>query len=300
MSPAGVVLLDKQPGVTSFAALASVKRAASMRKVGHTGTLDPFATGLLVALVGSATRTARYFNGLSKRYEATFAFGRETDTDDLTGTTSRESPLPAHDAVLEALDRFRGEFEQLPPSYSAVHVQGRRAYEVARAGQTPALSPRRVTVDRLEVRRATVDEDALVSLDVELSCSAGTYVRSIARDLGRAVASAAHVSELRRTAVGPFGVTSAVSPDELELPRDLHDLAEMLPALDGIERLDVPATVARAASRGHRLGSDELNLGHGDGGPLLVLTHEDRAVAIVSVDEGRVAYEMVIPGGSQR
>ncbi|MFW5788455.1 MAG: tRNA pseudouridine(55) synthase TruB [Spirochaetota bacterium] len=300
MSHVGVVLLDKQPRVTSFAALSSVKRAASTRKVGHTGTLDPFATGLLVALVGSATRTARYFNGLPKRYEATFAFGRETDTDDLTGTTSRESPLPAYDAVLEALGRFRGELEQLPPSYSAVHVQGRRAYEIARAGQTAALSPRRVTVDRLEACGAVVDHDALVSLDVELSCSAGTYVRSIARDLGRAVASAAHVTKLRRTAVGPFGVTSAVSPDELELPRDLHDLAEMLPALDGIERLDVPASVARAAAIGHRLGPDELNLGNDDDGSLLVLAHENRAVAIVSVNEGRVGYEMVIPVGGQR
>lgn len=291
------MLLDKEPGITSFAALSAVKRAAGTRKVGHTGTLDPFATGLLVALVGSATRTARFFNGLSKRYEATFAFGSETDTDDYTGTTTREEPMPTREAVLEALDRFRGEIEQLPPSYSAVHVQGRRAHELARAGHTPELTPRRVTVERLEAGDAAVGEHGLASLDVEISCSAGTYVRSIARDLGRAVASAAHVTALRRTAVGPFDAANAVTPGELELPRDLHDLSRILPSLEGLERLDVPETVARAASLGHRLRPDDLGGMRPDHRPLLVLTHEERAVAIVSVDATRVDYEMVIPGG---
>lgn len=294
------MFLDKHAGSTSFAALSAVKRAAGTRKVGHTGTLDPFATGLLVALVRSATRTARYFNGLSKRYEATFAFGLETDTDDLTGSSTREAPLPAPEAVVEALDRFQGDIEQLPPDYSAVHVDGRRAHELARAGQAPALSPRRVTVERLEPGRTTEHDGRLATLDVEISCSAGTYVRSIARDLGRAVGSAAHVTALRRTAIGPFDLSLAVAPDALELPRDLHDLARVLPSLEGLELLDVDSDLARAASLGHRLRAEDLGIEAGDDEPLRVLAHEGRAIAVVAVGVDRVDYEMVIPGGGRR
>ncbi len=291
------MFLDKEAGTTSFAALSALKRAAGTRKVGHTGTLDPFATGMLIALVGSATRTARYFNGLSKRYEATFAFGNETDTDDLTGETTAEAPRPSLDAVAAALDAFRGEIEQLPPSYSAVHVEGRRAHELARAGQTPELSTRRVTVERLETGQAIEGEGGLASLDVRIVCSAGTYIRSIARDLGRAVGSAAHVTALRRTAVGPFDLERAVTPAALALPRDLHDLAAVLPAIDGLDRLEVTAELARAASLGHRLRRDQLGLE--DHGPAsrLVLTFEGRAIAIIGVDGHDVGYDMVIPGG---
>lgn len=291
------MLLDKVPGITSFSALSAVKRVAGTRKVGHTGTLDPFATGLLVALVGSATRTARYFNGLPKRYAATFAFGSETDTDDLTGETTGQAPLPAREPVLAALDVFRGEIEQLPPDYSAVHVQGRRAHELARAGRTPELATRRVTVHRLEITRAIETDGGLASLEVDISCSAGTYVRAIARDLGRAVASAAHVTALRRTAVGPFDVAQAVPPEELELPRHLHDLAEMLPLLEDLQRVEVPEAVARAASLGGRLRPGDLGVEGAVDRRLLVLAHEGRAVAIVSVEGDSVGYDMVIPGG---
>lgn len=291
------MLLDKVPGITSFAALSAVKRSAGTRKVGHTGTLDPFATGLLVALVGSATRTARYFNGLSKRYTATFAFGSETSTDDLTGETTRQASLPTPERVVAELDAFRGDIEQLPPDYSALHVQGRRAHELARAGHTPELATREVTVHRLEVRRTNESDGGLASLEVDISCSAGTYIRAIARDLGRAVASAAHVTVLRRTAVGPFDVERAVAPEELEIPRHMYDLAEMLPLLEGLQRVDVAEPVARAASLGKWLRPVDLGVEHAVARRYLVLAHQGRAVAVVSVEGDTVGYEMVIPGG---
>lgn len=198
----GVLILDKTTGISSRRALEPVKRALGRGvRVGHAGTLDPFATGVLVGLLGDATRLSEIAMSLEKSYEATLLFGRETDTLDPDGEViAKADPGPEPPASLEAaLDGFRGEIEQLPPAYSALKVGGRRAYRLAREGIEVPLSPRRVTIR--ELRLLGVDWPRA---RLGIVCGAGTYVRALARDVGAALGLPAHVVELRRTAVGPF------------------------------------------------------------------------------------------------
>lgn len=296
------MFLDKPAGRTSFAALGAVKRAAATRKVGHTGTLDPFATGLLVALVGPATRAARYFNGLPKRYRATLVFGSSTDTDDATGTVVGEFALPAPDAVHAALDRFRGEFQQLPPAYSAVHVNGRRAHEIARSGERPDVVPRTVTVTALRVERVQERAGRVAAMEMDLTCSAGTYVRAIARDLGAAVGSGAHLSQLRRTEVGPFTLEHAVNPEQILIPDHLHDLGEALSELPGIARVEISEDLAARVAVGQRLALETI------GAPreaernatILALTRDGATVAVGEPEGGLLRYHIVLPSEGRR
>ena len=197
----GIVLLNKQPGMTSFQALYPVKRIYG-RTVGHTGTLDSFAEGLLVVLIGKFTKFNPLFTAFDKVYEADFTFGAETDTLDPTGRRVFAGPVPDDPGELAA--RWVGSLQQVPPEYSAIHVEGRRASDRVRAGQTLALPPRPVTVYALDVLawRPPI-------LTVRIHCSKGTYVRSIARDWGRACGSGAHVSRLKRLSAGPFALPSS-------------------------------------------------------------------------------------------
>jgi tRNA pseudouridine55 synthase len=207
----GVLLVDKPPGVTSHDVVAIARRVTGTRRIGHTGTLDPFATGLLVLLVGRGTRLIPYVQGEPKVYEATIRFGAETTTDDLTGDITREAELPASNDIDRAIASLTGVIVQQPPDYSAKQVDGRRAYEAARAGKPLALAPAEVTVHEWQIRRRSDAE-----IDVTIVCGGGTYIRALARDLGRAVGSAAHLTALRRTRSGVFDVANAVSIDELE------------------------------------------------------------------------------------
>ena len=204
----GLVLLDKPEGISSFRCLATVKRVLGTRRVGHVGTLDPFATGLLGALTGRATRLAPLLSGLDKGYLATVRFGCETDTLDPEGAVVGEAPIPELVAVKAVLPALTGRLRQRPPAYSAVHVAGRRAYDLARRGEAPELPEREVTVAAVEL----VDWQP-PDLTVLLTCSAGTYVRSWARDLGVAAASRAYVASLRRLSIGPFSTSESVGPD---------------------------------------------------------------------------------------
>ncbi|CAN5262518.1 tRNA pseudouridine(55) synthase TruB [soil metagenome] len=208
--PEGLLLLDKPAGMTSHDCVDVVRRAYSERSVGHLGTLDPFATGLLVVLVGRATRLANFIDVELKTYEATIEFGRETDTDDLTGAVTRTAPAPDAAAVRSAIEELTGEIEQLPPDYSAKQVGGRRAYAAARAGEPLALKPVRVRVHEWRVRSLEAGR-----LETTIVCAGGTYVRSLARDLGRATGSAAHLAALRRTGVGGFDVRDATTLEQL-------------------------------------------------------------------------------------
>ena len=205
-----LLLVDKPAGVTSHDVVAIARRALGTPKVGHTGTLDPFATGLLVILGGRGTRLITYVPGEPKEYLATIRFGAQTDTDDATGEPIRDAPLPSTDAVIAAIPGLTGDIEQLPPSYSAKHVGGQRAYAIARKGELPALRPSRVHVHRREVVVTTSD-----TLQARILCGAGTYIRALARDLGRLAGSAAHLAALRRTRSGPFSVEQASSLDDL-------------------------------------------------------------------------------------
>lgn len=189
----GFVVVDKAAGQTSARALDDFKR--TFRKVGHAGTLDPFATGVLLVLLGDATRLSELAMGLPKTYRATVRFGRETDTLDPEGEVVAE----ADPGEPRALPLETGEIEQVPPAFSALKVKGERAYKLARKGEAPALKPRRVRIDAMRVV-----SEAWPEVELEIVCGAGTYVRAIARDLGRAIGLPASLAALRRTAIGPF------------------------------------------------------------------------------------------------
>lgn len=203
----GLLLIDKPPGVTSHDVVATVRRARGRVRAGHTGTLDPFATGLLLVALGSATRLIRFIPAAPKVYDATIVFGTATDTDDVTGTIVGHGPVPDESNVRAGIAGLTGDVPQVPPDYSARHVDGRRAYALARAGVAPRLAAGRVTVDAWSVRAFTGRE-----LAVTITCGAGTYVRALARDLGRACGTVAHLAALRRMRVGPFDVAAAVPP----------------------------------------------------------------------------------------
>jgi tRNA pseudouridine55 synthase len=220
----GLLLVDKPAGVTSHDVVLAARRAFGEPRIGHAGTLDPFATGLLVLLLGRATRLLPHLDGVPKEYEATIALGRETETDDLEGTTLREAAPPSDDAIAEAVAQLTGSLAQIPPAYSAKRVGGRRAYEAARAGETLALAPASVTVFAW---RDLVRDGA--TLRAVIACGGGTYVRALARDLGRLAGSAAHLAGLRRVRSGPFRVADALSFDALK-----SGSATLRPALDAL------------------------------------------------------------------
>jgi len=206
----GLLLVDKPAGITSHDVVERVRRIYGERSIGHLGTLDPFATGLLVLLLGRATRLATFLDTEPKVYDATIAFGTETDTDDVTGVVTRTAKLPRKPDVLAAINSLTGAISQVPPAFSAKSVDGVRAYDAARRGEPLDLMPVDITVHRWDVR--AIRDDAI---DAEITCSGGTYIRALARDLGRASSSAAHLSALRRTRVGVFAVRDAVDLETL-------------------------------------------------------------------------------------
>jgi tRNA pseudouridine55 synthase len=232
----GVLLVDKPAGMTSHDVVLAARRATGQRRIGHGGTLDPFATGLLVLLVGRATRLLPHIDAEPKVYDAAIAFGAETDTEDVGGAVVREAEQPSRGAVLAAADGLTGDVMQLPSAYSAKRVGGRRAYAVARAGGAPALVPVPVRVDAWESLAWHGTAECVSAWDVRITCGGGTYVRALARDLGRAAGSAAHVHSLRRVRSGVFDVAHAVSlPDLLEGRTALQSPLAALPHLPRVE-----------------------------------------------------------------
>jgi tRNA pseudouridine55 synthase len=208
----GVLLIDKPSGPTSHDVVARVRSVSRERSVGHTGTLDPRATGLLALVLGKATRLASVLSGTDKTYDATIRLGSTTDTDDADGSVIATSNVRPDDAAMDAaLGRFRGTFEQLPPNHSAKKVGGHKAYDLARRAAPIALAPVPVTVRTLHLTRRDGD---IVS--VLVTASAGFYVRALARDLGQALGCGAHLESLRRTAVGRFDVAQALPLDAAE------------------------------------------------------------------------------------
>lgn len=236
----GVLLVDKPAGLTSHDIVAIVRRLAGQRRVGHAGTLDPFATGLLVLLLGRATRLLPYLAGEPKIYDAVIAFGHETDTDDATGIATAHAPAPSRAAIDAALAVLTGSLQQTPPAYSAKQQGGQRAYVAARRGEPMDLAPVAVTVHAWQVSEWTGE-----LLSAAVACSGGTYVRALARDVGRAAGSAAHLRTLRRRQSGPFRVEDAVTLARLERGVEEH----VRPALDGLEGLSVESLDAHAVER---------------------------------------------------
>jgi tRNA pseudouridine55 synthase len=253
----GVLLIDKPSGPTSHDVVARLRRTTGEKSIGHTGTLDPRATGLLPLVLGRATRLASYLTGGDKTYEATVRLGFATDTDDADGRLIGEpvSSLPADAAVDEALGAFRGPIDQTPPSHSAKKIGGRKAYELARREELVVLKPVTVTVRALE---RTGREGDLV--DIRITASAGFYVRALARDLGERLGCGAHLTALRRTKSGTFDVAAALPMDEAEgLGRDV--VARVLPPADALpDLLAVRPNEAglRRALHGNPLGPEHL------------------------------------------
>jgi tRNA pseudouridine55 synthase len=225
--PEGLLLADKPAGRTSHDVVDLARRALRTKRVGHAGTLDPFATGLLVLLVGRATRLAPYLDAEPKVYEATIRFGSETDSDDGTGAVTREAPLPSDADVRAAIAGFTGTISQLPPSVSAKQVGGVRAHAAARQGAPLELAPVSVTVHAWDDLAFDGTE-----LRATITCGGGTYIRALARDLGRAVHSAAHCHALRRTRTGGFDVADAIPALEFRE----RALAALRPPASGLDR----------------------------------------------------------------
>lgn len=238
VSPTGVLLVDKPGGMTSHDVVSRTRRALNTRKVGHAGTLDPMATGLLVLGVGGATRLLTYIVGLDKTYETTIVLGASTDTDDADGTVVERADAARLAAVTDEEIRagiadLTGHIEQVPSTVSAIKVAGKRAYDLARAGEDVVLAPRAVTVSRFEVLAAR-RRDGAIELDAVVDCSSGTYIRALARDLGAALGVGGHLTALRRTRIGSFDLSRAVDLDRIDpqallAPADAASLA--LPTL---------------------------------------------------------------------
>ncbi|HYT09525.1 MAG TPA: tRNA pseudouridine(55) synthase TruB [Mycobacteriales bacterium] len=300
MTPAstGLVVVDKPAGLTSHDVVARVRRFARTRRVGHAGTLDPMATGVLVLGVDRATRLLGYLALSDKGYDATIRLGVATATDDAEGEITGGSSAAAvdEDRLQAGLAALTGEIEQVPSAVSAVKVAGRRAYARVRAGEEVELAPRRVTVSRLDllaVRRPAPD---LLDADVAVRCSSGTYVRALARDLGAALGVGGHLTALRRTRVGPFTLDDALTLDELADRPDPVTVTLDAAVATAFPRRDLDA--AAAARLGHGGALEPVGLP----GPYGAFDPDGRAVALVREADGAarplVVFRPADPSGA--
>jgi tRNA pseudouridine55 synthase len=290
----GIVGVDKPAGVTSHDVVDSVRRMFGERRCGHAGTLDPAATGLLLVAVGPATRLCDYLGDACKSYDARIVFGTATDTDDAEGEVIETLPvspeLLSEDEARRLLALFTGRLMQRPPAYSAIKRDGQRSYAAARAGHAMELDERPVTVYSAELRATGMCGDA-PWWDVRFSVSKGTYIRALARDIGRAAGSCAHLSSLRRISIGEMSVRDACSLDELEgLPFEQACLDPV--ALLGLPSHELSAESARKVASGGKLS---LRLGYGE--PLVSLVHAHRLLALYERRETCYAPKVVITGG---
>jgi tRNA pseudouridine55 synthase len=268
----GLLLLDKPAGVSSFRAIAAL-RSELGRKVGHAGTLDPFATGLLLVLAGRATRFAPYLAGLDKRYRAGVRFGVISTTDDPEGDLTLTGGAVDEDGVAGALSRFTGRIRQVPPAASAIHIDGERAYRRFRRGETVTVPARDVEVHGLDL----VSFDAVGQVaELDIRCSTGTYVRALARDLGDELGAGAHCAVLRRTAIGPFAVADVAGAA----------WREPIDALPHLPLVEVDAALADGLRHGRRVA------GHADGPVRLVHAGDLVAIGVPDGEEIRPAVVM--------
>lgn len=283
-APGGLLLVDKPAGITSHDVVSIVRRAAHTRRVGHTGTLDPFATGLLVVLVGRGTRLIPYVEGEPKVYQATIRLGVGTDTDDRTGSVIREVASPSDAAVAAALPSLTGTIEQVPPAYSAKQVEGRRAYAAARKGVPLGLSPVPVTVHEWTILGRDGDD-----LEVRVSCGSGTYIRALARDLGRLTGSAGHLTALRRLRSGAFDVSHAATIADLKAGEfELTPLKSAIPSV--VERV-LDASELGRVSHGNAIDA------HEEVGRVALLDDTGELVAVAEREGAQLRPRLVLRDG---
>jgi tRNA pseudouridine55 synthase len=294
--PDGILLVDKPQGISSHRVVSIARRRLDLKKIGHAGTLDPMATGLLVLGAGPSTRLLTHLVGLDKTYTATIRLGVGTDSDDADGDPVSAAGAPSDavsdDAVEAAVAALRGPIDQVPSTVSAIKVDGRRAYDLARSGETVTLRARRVTVHRFEVqgraeRVVSVDgtDVPVVDLDVVVSCTSGTYIRALARDVGAALGTGAHLTALRRTVVGPFSVEDAI-----DLEDDAVDVRAALARPVDVARRLFPSVQLEGAQAKDLSDGKRIAVDHPDSeGPVAAIaTGSDRLVGLVAVRRGQL------------
>ena len=286
----GILNVNKPAGITSFDVIRVVRRGTGMRKAGHAGTLDPLASGVLLVLLGQAVRVGEYLMELPKTYRATVRLGVATDTYDAEGTATQvsESAGVSREDVSRALEAFSGEIEQTPPAFSSVKVQGRPAHRLARKGIPVALAARKARIYRIELLRIEGPD-----VDIEVECGKGTYIRSLAHDLGQALGCGAHLASLTRTRVGPFALDAAASMEELERGFESGDWrTRVLPMDCGLTEL--PAITLhiedeKDVRHGQAVRIDEerlAGLALEDGRPYRAYGEDGGLVAILTLDAG--------------
>jgi tRNA pseudouridine55 synthase len=291
VSADGLIVVDKPGGMTSHDVVARIRRLARTRRVGHGGTLDPMATGVLVIGVGRATRLLTYVIGAGKRYTATIRLGQSTVTDDAEGelVAAITAGGLTDEQVRAGLAPLTGEIDQVPSAVSAIKVDGQRAYKRVRDGEAVTLAARRVTVSRLDllaVRRPTPE---LLDLDVDVACSSGTYIRAIARDLGVALGVGGHLTALRRVAVGEFSLAEALTLTELEEQApDVVNLPVAAAARRFFPQRQADAAEAKVLAHGGPLEPAGIT------GPYAVFDPTGGLIAIVSERDGRARAEIVL------
>lgn len=289
----GWLVIDKPRGMTSTQVVARVRKATGAAKVGHGGTLDPLATGVLPIALGEATKTVFYAMEGRKAYRFTVRWGEARSTDDADGEVTATSPVRPSEAEMRAvLPRFTGEIEQTPPTYSAVKVEGQRAYARARAREAFALAPRRVRIDRIDL----VAVDDVDHATFEVVCGKGAYMRALARDLGECLGTRAHIVALRRTAVGPFTEEGAISLDSLDaLGHSAGAFEHLLPvetALDDIPALALTEAEAQCLRSGKPVSllraSDVERIGGMQPGMSVCAMSSGKPVALALFEKGRL------------
>lgn len=296
-APSGLALLRKPGDITSFQALIPLKRSVGSGKVGHAGTLDKFAEGLLVALVGPYSRLAPYVQAGEKRYIGLVAFGKQTDTLDPEGHVIAEAPLPSRAELEKALCAFRGPILQRPPAYSAVHVGGKRAYKLALSGQEPDMKERPVEIRELSL--LSYEEGCA---RIEVRCTSGTYIRSLARDIALSCGSCGYLVELARLSIGPYSVEDAVSPEAFDPGRDLRAFTPADATALGLRALGLgTSSLAFRFSNGGRLGVEEFSALDGRGpcltpGPdAAVFDSVGKLLGIIGLESDGLRYKAVMP-----
>ncbi|MDP2790883.1 MAG: tRNA pseudouridine(55) synthase TruB [Rectinemataceae bacterium] len=290
MTASGFLLFDKPAGRTSFAALGGFRKAYPGSRVGHTGTLDNFATGLLVVVAGAYSHLTPWFTGLDKVYEAEIQFGIATDTLDPSGAVTATGAVPSRESLESALGAFRGSIEQVPPVYSAIHVEGKRSSDLARKGQAVELEPRRITIHSLELKSF---QDSKASIVVH--CSSGSYMRSLARDIAAACGSCAHLSALRRTRVGAFALEDALLSAENATVADLKKLDEAIAVRLGLSTSVLPAELEKGFLNGAPSVLKALAPSFPPEGDTAIFSAHGEFLGIVSSRQASAAYKMVMP-----
>jgi tRNA pseudouridine55 synthase len=282
----GLLIVDKPPSWTSHDVVARIRRLAGTRRVGHAGTLDPMATGVLVVGVEKATRLLGHLALTQKEYSATVRLGQATDSDDADGEIVAAAPAGGVTAAAlsAAARQLTGEIQQVPPGISAIKVAGKRAYKLTREGAAPQLAARTVTVTALTIVAVRPLGD-LTDVDIEVTCSSGTYIRAIARDLGAALEVGGHLTALRRTRVGPYRIGAAATLDELAASLRIIPLAEA--AAGAFPRRDLTAEQARLVAHGGKLPA------LGTAGPVAAFSPDGELIALLT-DEGGQARSLAV------